>query len=458
MLLLLILLTNATANLLPSHENGVSSEISAEIYLSQCAHRALEDVIDKCASGGVELLSPSMRKKLAVGLSVCEFQDASIDYPDSCKHLVLDTDYHECVQELRSTSQFWTTYSGNYRKIKTICHEEAMPFFKEHIINLFNNVTRMYTSFYENSYKSTQTAEEYQNKVRKQFNDLLVEFSDVIITTRKERADLEEDALDFRKSMALIYEDVQEQADNELSNMSQALKSVNDGIVEHSTALSTLNSEEMNLYREMNSLWKDFKLQLLQDIFDIGGTIEETHQQLKYCKETQSDLQNSLEAGLALSSEFQYKLRAMTFELQRHLEDQNDLFEESLNILFSRVEFFLNESLLQVNASLTMLLESAYTITDLMREGKDAFLETALELGSEIRLAISEARQSSIFNPLRLLSGILSASYTMIAIVIAFLTLPQLLPILSFIKANEFVRYFFVGSLGALLLRMVLKP
>ncbi|ODV81784.1 Tht1-like nuclear fusion protein, partial [Suhomyces tanzawaensis NRRL Y-17324] len=106
---------------------------------SVCVQKSLQPILPACLSQGIESLDPNLRKILAIKLALCEFQNAGILYPSACNHL--DEELELCIENLEKSPQYWTTFSGYYREIQTICYEESLPYQKDHVISLFNNIT-----------------------------------------------------------------------------------------------------------------------------------------------------------------------------------------------------------------------------------------------------------------------------------------------------------------------------
>lgn len=147
---------------------------------SPCTTDALAEFITQCGEKGIDGIDPELRLQLAVRLSLCEFAEAGVDYPVACDL----GDWKRCTGEFRKLAQLWTTYSGNYRKLRTVCYEEAVPHVKKHILGLFFNVTKVYEQFYAAAANSARDTEAVQvqlsEKVQKLANQmvLLVELSE----------------------------------------------------------------------------------------------------------------------------------------------------------------------------------------------------------------------------------------------------------------------------------------
>lgn len=124
-------------------------ELNFPLYKSSCAMNALRDFLPKCIKHGIDTIDPKQRVNAAIKLSFCEFQESGLDeLPESCQKSTQDG-LKKCLDEMKSSAQWWTTYSGNYQRLPTLCYESSLPFEKEQLLDVFLNVTRMYANFNE---------------------------------------------------------------------------------------------------------------------------------------------------------------------------------------------------------------------------------------------------------------------------------------------------------------------
>lgn len=130
----------------------------AQLQKSQCSTSALARFVSECNEKGAEVVSVEERLAAAVDLSVCEFEAALVEYPAKCRNMKTATEYLDCVLKLRPVAQFWTTYSGNYQKLKSICHEEAPFIARQLLVDLVFNLTRLYGDLQR---KATEATYEY---------------------------------------------------------------------------------------------------------------------------------------------------------------------------------------------------------------------------------------------------------------------------------------------------------
>lgn len=453
MLFLFTLVALVSSISLLGYEIPQDVELSTQLYQSQCAHKALEVVIEHCASGGVESLSLSLRKKLAVMLSLCEFQDSAIDYPLSCKKLHSDEDYHECVQDLRSTSQFWTTYSGNYRRIKSICHEEAMPFFKEHLLELFDNVTKAYTSFYLATQENTQATEQHQKDLRVQFKILKEELLSLADYQRREREITQVEMDKFRYSMLNLFGELKQQGDDGMTRLGSSLSIINDNLEAFSMQALARAKEEFHILKSTSENWEQFQNAFLAGIHEIGSTIEELANKVQESESKQLALQDSLKNNLDVFSEFHHRVRSMEFELVEHLEAQSTLIEHKLGFLLDSVECLFNKSMLMVEKGHSEMMDSVQDVNTLLQEQKAALIETFTYLNDQ------STKLLTLWNLIRpILKAVGFASVlTFIVAVVACCIIIRLYSTTTLKNILEFVEHLIYGTLAAIVISVFLS-
>ncbi|ODQ78758.1 hypothetical protein BABINDRAFT_14383 [Babjeviella inositovora NRRL Y-12698] len=138
---------------------------------SECIHEAVKPILETCHSWGVEGLTTDMRVRVAVILSVCEFESLGVMIPANCEPLfrqqisrserppqkVID----KCVLTLETKPQWWTTYSGNYQSVGAICAQESLPFEKDQILDLYSNITDKFYDFYHSMVESYQRTDDF---------------------------------------------------------------------------------------------------------------------------------------------------------------------------------------------------------------------------------------------------------------------------------------------------------
>ena len=76
------------------------------------------------------------------------------------------------MEQLEASPQYWTTFSGNYRELAAICYQEAVPYEKDHIIQLYTNITKAYSRMMNSTESATANADRLQQQFGAMFADL----------------------------------------------------------------------------------------------------------------------------------------------------------------------------------------------------------------------------------------------------------------------------------------------
>lgn len=179
------------------HETDLSGLFPTE-ETSLCVQEAVSELMDQCVAFGVDGLSPAIRRTLAARLAVCEFLDAGIAFPESCRKTSKGLSYDLCIRDLEKQPQFWTSYSGHYRETHRLCHERALPYAKDQIVSLYYNITRLYGAIYENLQRAYSDSEDARRAFQERFEELSVLMQTLIVQTQRELEDSRESAAQFR--------------------------------------------------------------------------------------------------------------------------------------------------------------------------------------------------------------------------------------------------------------------
>lgn len=140
---------------------------------TSCEIEALSPILPLCIEKGISSLDPELRRKIAVKLSLCEFRISHIAYPNICDIINSEYEMDLCIESLERHSQHWTTFSGNYREVQAICHQQALPYEKHQIVDLFQNITRLYRDFHSEMNSSTSSSNEAVASMRARFQSML---------------------------------------------------------------------------------------------------------------------------------------------------------------------------------------------------------------------------------------------------------------------------------------------
>lgn len=229
-------------------------------YRNSCTFVALRDFVASCKDSGGDYMDASLRLELAVKLSICEFTEAGVDYPKECSQTVSslnssNINFLDCVASLRQVPQFWTTYSGNYRKLRSVCYEELAPYMKESIIELYWNITRLYSQFFESASSSASKMDDVQEQSLQNLRSL----SDHIQKIDSQLADFETD-LELRNVNTIASAEAAREAVvlqfHFLSSVLTAALQKN--ILSSETLQTKLNSLEINV-NEISELLLDLR-------------------------------------------------------------------------------------------------------------------------------------------------------------------------------------------------------
>lgn len=165
---------------------------------STCVKDALQDFLPICLKQGIESVETSFRVETAVKLSICEFKESGLKYiPDACDSTDVEA-MMDCMIQLESSAQWWTTYSGNYQRLPAICFENSLPYEKEQILALFLNITDAYGEINENITahlyqiisKVEIASEKHFENVVKMFNEYL---DDMTKTAKSHEMNMKDD-------------------------------------------------------------------------------------------------------------------------------------------------------------------------------------------------------------------------------------------------------------------------
>ena len=290
---------------------------------SNCLRNALKPFLEICMVHGVESVETELRVKTAIQLSVCEFEASGLtSYPPECSGILHDDsggssgtgiDVVQCVAELESSPQWWTTYSGNYQNLPQICMENSLPFEKEQLLDLFLNITDMYAQF--------------QSDVMKQW--------------------------------LLFSSNLEHESKNNLNNIHNMF----DSFIDHLREAANQNEREMeqerkNFSASMSSDMSQLRSQILQTFKDLESNYMEQYQE----KTEQSilDLDSVLSNLVRVTKE---KHDIVHDELNQAQEESFHLVYQFNRLMHETVIPLLTEDLLptvnEISSSITNNLENA---------------------------------------------------------------------------------------------------
>ncbi|CCH62546.1 hypothetical protein TBLA_0H02620 [Henningerozyma blattae CBS 6284] len=195
------------AQLIPSNEPILTQQYLEDhfpLLRSTCTKNALSTLLPRCVKEGFDQIPSELKSKTAIELTYCEFQISGLEaHIESC--LKISSNDPEsivsCMLASDVATQWWTTYSGYYQNLPTVCFENSLTFEKEQILDLFLNVTQMYERFngeinhqLDNILNNVKnTSDEFINDLNQNFeeskenfqNELQVERNGVIVELNK---------------------------------------------------------------------------------------------------------------------------------------------------------------------------------------------------------------------------------------------------------------------------------
>ncbi|KAK9370005.1 Tht1-like nuclear fusion protein-domain-containing protein [Lipomyces kononenkoae] len=175
-----------------------------------CFRNMLALILPSC-----EILTTDERVTFSIRLTLCELSAALIKPPRSCS---VDLDDHQsrhfCLKDLEASPQFWTSFSGNFRSIATICLAERKNHEKEEVIRLHQNLTLIQAHAL--------------HVLRDQLAEIDLEgksLSDIVTSWTKVLADMESNMLALDKSIERLSAKSADQLEKQTMAMMSVLES-----------------------------------------------------------------------------------------------------------------------------------------------------------------------------------------------------------------------------------------
>lgn len=245
---------------------------------STCVKDALKLFLPQCIANGLESIDAETRVETAIKLSICEFQASGLgEIPENCMVDDLGS-MMDCMFELESSSQWWTTYSGNYQRLSSICYENLLPFEKEQILKLFLNITELYDSFGDDvdtklnhlMFQMEQDSQNFLDDLARMFRNYDNELRNA---TESNRIILENDLSSFRNKVNDVLYETSEQLEVQIIEKNSQLMNEVD-TVHH--IMSDLADElaKNDIKSKINDL-KDDSLNNLQDLVEMSNDVKE---------------------------------------------------------------------------------------------------------------------------------------------------------------------------------------
>lgn len=318
----------------------------SENWRNDCAKKALEPIINQCAEG-IETISPIQQKLIAIQLSICEFENAEISYPSECKSHNFDT----CILLLEKSPQYWTTFSGYYREIRNICHQISLPFAKDQILQVYENVTEFYRTLMEEITNSNKYTEKMQNELKTKF-DKLISVIDLIL------ADREKNREDLKSSFNMFKNNFEKSLNNALVVMKHSYEDANSNIEELERHLNYFLNDMLQVYVLINEKTLEVLSQqdeirgnydgILEQMENIRKKIVEMHEGTLEVQITNNrlvnDVQNNLEYSLFTVSKLNSYLQLSINDFIEQNEDIRNQARVIFEEVFGLFRSHLNES------------------------------------------------------------------------------------------------------------------
>lgn len=296
-----------------------------------------------------------MRVKTAIHLSICEFESSgSRNFPIECLNDYMDINsYENCIHALESSPQWWTTYSGNYQNLPQLCFENALPFEKEQILELFLNITDLYSDFQSaiqthwlafNTNLGTQ-AENSLNMLKHLFDDYLVEFT----KTKK----------DHEHQMQHEFTSMKSEFQSDISALTEIVHEVDADILNDVTQLrisilSALKNTEETLFEQLANQKKG----AIQTTHEIAGLLSELAIQQK---DLMGDIDGIFE-GIIKSS--MHKNYVIQDELLKAQEETVEVIHEFNGLVYNSIIPALSDSILpRIDQLSSKIVENMETVS-----------------------------------------------------------------------------------------------
>ncbi|RCK58102.1 Nuclear fusion protein KAR5 [Candida viswanathii] len=287
-----------------------------ESWRNDCSKKAIQEIIPQCTEG-IETLTPIQQKKIAVELSICAFENVKIQYPGECKLGDID----ECIQLLEKSSQLWTTFIGYYREVKNLCHQISLPFEKDQILSVYENITDLYKQLIDDLNESNEQSARTQDVLKAKF-DKLINIVDEII------ADREKDKTDMNESFSMFQGNFERSLSNAVVILQNSYDGANTNIREMESHLNYFAQQLSLVHLLMRDRMRELELQqneIHQNNAEIIQQTENTLNKLELINESINEIDESnrhLAKGVKNQLEFsEFSISLLNSHIQRSIDD-----------------------------------------------------------------------------------------------------------------------------------------
>lgn len=317
---------------------------------SQCLRIALTEIIHQCRDNGLQSLTSTDRKYLALKLTICEMESFKLTPPMTCNNLYDEGQIDQCIVSIEKIPQYWTMFSGNYRDIRKICHEESIPHEKDEILNLYGNITKVFihlnSEVARSSVVSDKFVKDFQGKLS-MLLDSMKHLSTDVNGIHKHLSD------EVKESEMVIKDTFKEALDLLLSLKTQTADDFNEIAVN----VNFLNLELRNLQETFQDInipelmisLKESVSEECEEIIDVVGIavdqvkkkLDDLNNQLGYRDELDLEVHQQLVENIKLSQQVNQLFHQIEFNaLQQYLSlttSQDDI-SSFLNQLLNGLE------------------------------------------------------------------------------------------------------------------------
>lgn len=298
---------------------------------SNCVTDALKSFLPVCLEKGVESVDSTLRVEAAVKLSICEFRASGLEYiPNSCESWDMDS-MMDCMIGLESSTQWWTTYSGNYQRLSSICFENSLPYEKQQILDLFLNVTTMYkdiTDTLEDQLQaivadSETTSKRHIERMTSMFQEYMDDFSQ---KAKLHEEDLENDFIAHRAEVDELIVRNTAAFEQELMKKDTQFMGSFDDILDATNKLAS-ELERMDITKEIDSRNRA-ALERWTDVDEIVEKMYDAHKEnhIQMSREWEHFLSYAREDISTISSDL-VRSQSQVFEA---MNDYDDMIRDNI--------------------------------------------------------------------------------------------------------------------------------
>ncbi|KAG7195707.1 karyogamy protein [Scheffersomyces spartinae] len=326
-------------------------ELFSQLQQSDCVKKALEILYPNCIDG-VDGVSPGIKRNVAIELSKCEWIASGVAYPSTC---LLSDNYETCVLDIHSSDQLWTTYSGNFRRTASYCYEFLVPMEKDQILQLYENITKIYTTFHGSIKNRNDEIHTMNDHISHQLQDLLDivnqildQWGDIFETSESYLVQLEEV---LNTSIEVGLDSLSKAQDNARSEMDLMIElivssinsAVNSTVVDVIESLQQLESQSKDTCL---TIQKDSREMMYEFSIELDGILTET-KQLALEFQLQQELVNDF---------FQHQLadilRVMRSEYELSLLSLSDTLDSRTQEMLESLETKLEDEMVSYMTSI----------------------------------------------------------------------------------------------------------